>query len=406
MRQIRSWPVRRAIVSHALAALSMSLPWPLLILLVWESTGDDVAVGLTGAARMLPYVALSWYVGRLADRHQRDRVVRLTLAARVVLLAIAAGALAADLVPAAVVATTLAVASATPAFPALAAAMPHAAGADTRRATDLLVTVEVASFVVGPAIGGVMLQPGLRSWVAPLSAALAAAALALFAGIRLPRPAAEEGEEAGTGIGSVLLDSAAVRGAIGIVMVINAVLAGAGFALLALSDQMWRDGGAGYGLATGALGFGALAAPLMRGGNTQQARARIGLLVLGVGLMLVVPTPGVWWAVAPLLLAGAANVYAEGAATAIMQDNTPDDLRAGILGVADTAMISAALVASLVTPWLAHALGGVGLLVLLAVSAAGACKLARPGSSAEDVLERAEVPVLVGETPTLRPGDR
>jgi hypothetical protein len=103
----------------------------------------------------------------------------------------------------------------------------------------------------------------------------------------------------------------------------------------------------------------------------------VGLLVFAAGLVLVVPTPGVWWAVAPLFLAGAANVYAEGAATAMMQDHTPDDLRAGILGVADTAMISAALAASLVGPWLAHALGGMGSLVLLAAAAATACALAR-----------------------------
>lgn len=377
MRQIRSWPVRRAILSHALAALAMSVSWPLLIVMVWEATRNDLAVGLTGAARMLPYVALSWYVGRLADRHQRDRVVRATLIARLILLTSAAVAIALGALPWVVASATLAVACATPAFPALAAAMPHAAGADSRRATDLLVTVEVASFVVGPAIGGVLLQPGLRMWIAPLAVVLAAVALGLFAGIRLPRPVHEAGEPESAGIATVLASSAPVRGAIGIVMAINAVLAGSGFALLALSEHAWRTGGSGYGLATGALGFGALAAPLMRGGASQPARARVGLLVFAAGLVLVVPTPGVWWAVAPLFLAGAANVYAEGAATAMMQDHTPDDLRAGILGVADTAMISAALAASLVGPWLAHALGGMGSLVLLAAAAATACALAR-----------------------------
>jgi len=390
MRHIRSWPVRRLLISHALAALSMSVSWPLLILLVSAQTHDDFAVGLTGAARMLPYVALSWYVGRLADRHARDRVVRATLVARVALLALAAGCLGVGWLPGAVVATTLAVASATPAFPALAAALPHAAGADTRRATDLLVTVEVASFVVGPAIGGVLLQPELRVWVAPVSVALALVALVLFAGIRLPRPEHENGLVEAGGLGEVLRESAAVRGAIGVVMLLNGVVAGAGFALLALSEHVWRDGGAGYGLATGALGFGALAAPLLRGGTTQAARARIGLLLLAGGLLLAVPTPSALWALTPLLLAGAANVYAESAATAVMQDHTPDDLRAGILGVADTAMISTALVASLVTPWLANAIGAAGLMLLLVGAAVGGCGLTlRP----EPVRPRAMVAV-------------
>ena len=60
----------------------MSLPWPLLVLLVWERAGDGWVLGVAGAARMLPYVALSWAAGRLADRYARDRIVRLTLVAR------------------------------------------------------------------------------------------------------------------------------------------------------------------------------------------------------------------------------------------------------------------------------------------------------------------------------------
>ncbi|MFZ2503281.1 MAG: hypothetical protein WAW88_11475, partial [Nocardioides sp.] len=107
--------MRRAIISHALAALAMSVPWPLLILLVADSTHNDFATGLTGAARMLPYVVLSWYVARLADRHARDAVVRFTLVARLVLLGGAALALEVDAITLAVVLTTLAVASATPA---------------------------------------------------------------------------------------------------------------------------------------------------------------------------------------------------------------------------------------------------------------------------------------------------
>ena len=73
---------RGTIASHAVAAVGMSLPWPLLVLLVWERAGDGWVLGVAGAARMLPYVALSWAAGRLADRYARDRIVRLTLLAR------------------------------------------------------------------------------------------------------------------------------------------------------------------------------------------------------------------------------------------------------------------------------------------------------------------------------------
>jgi hypothetical protein len=32
-------PVRRLLLSHALASLGMSLPWPLLLVLVWQQVG-------------------------------------------------------------------------------------------------------------------------------------------------------------------------------------------------------------------------------------------------------------------------------------------------------------------------------------------------------------------------------
>ena len=76
-----------------------------------------------------------------------------------VLLTATAVAVVADRPWLAVVCCTLAVAIATPAYPAMVAAMPGIAGAQRRTATDLLVTVEVAAFVVGAALGGLLLHP-------------------------------------------------------------------------------------------------------------------------------------------------------------------------------------------------------------------------------------------------------
>ena len=47
---------RRVIASHAVAALAVALPWPLLLVLVEERSPDPLLLGLVGAARMLPYV--------------------------------------------------------------------------------------------------------------------------------------------------------------------------------------------------------------------------------------------------------------------------------------------------------------------------------------------------------------
>ena len=41
--ELGSAGVRRVLAAHALASVAMSLPWPLLLLLVWEDTGSDIA---------------------------------------------------------------------------------------------------------------------------------------------------------------------------------------------------------------------------------------------------------------------------------------------------------------------------------------------------------------------------
>ena len=149
--------VHRLLAAYACGALAVGLPWPLLLVLVWDQYGDGPhgawAVGLAGAARMAPYVLLSWAVGSVGDHVRRDRLVRATMAVRLVFLSIAAVALAGGHVALALIATTLAVTAGTPTYPAIGAALPRLAGADRARATELLVTIEVSSWVVGPSPG-------------------------------------------------------------------------------------------------------------------------------------------------------------------------------------------------------------------------------------------------------------
>lgn len=377
-------PVRRLLLSHALASLGMSLPWPLLLVLVWEQVDGtargDLVLGLTGAARMLPYVLLSWATGMLADHFRRDRLVQATLLTRTLLLAVSAIAVARDSLLVAVVAAALAVACGTPAYPALAAAMPGIAGASRRRATDLLVTIEVASFVVGPAVGGLLLAESTRGLLPVLAVACTVLAAVPLRGIRLPRPVHDPTASRRTASGplAALRASAAATRAVGVAGLINAVDAALVLALIPLAEDYWRGGAAGYGLAAGMFGFGALAAPaLWRLGATTTARSRLGLLLLGGALAMVPLAPAVGWAVGPLLVAGAATVHVEGALTEAIQDAIPDDQRAGILGLTDSVMVAAALLASLVAPTLASAVGPGTLVAALAVSCIAVAALLR-----------------------------
>jgi MFS family permease len=363
-------PVHRLVVGHALASVAMSLPWPLLLLLVFERHAGDLALGLTGAARMLPYVALSWLTGTLADRFARDRILMLTLVTRLALLAALTVALAHGALVVAVVAAAGAVACGTPAYPALAAALPSASSR-VRRDTDVLVTVEVASFVVGPALGGLLLAPATRGYVGALALAGTAAALLVVRGVRLPAPARGAVRPSARAVLGAARRVGAVRRAVAVVAVLNGVLAATGLALLSLADAVW--GRHGFGLATGVLGFGALAAPLLWWcGRSSASRTRLGLLAMAVALSVVPLAPEVLWALPGLAVTGAAAVHVESAVTATIQEAVPDGLRAGTLGLTDSVMVAAALLGSLAAPFLVSALGPVPLVVLLGLCCAAA----------------------------------
>jgi len=393
---------RRAVVSHALASIGMSLPWPLLLVLVWETTRDDALLGMTGAARMLPYVAVSWAAGRLADRCSRHRLVRLTLWVRAVLLLVVAVAVTTDRLLVAVLAATACIAAATPAYPALGAAMPRLAGADNHRATELLVTAEVTSFVVGPAVGGLLLAPAARPLVPVLSAALVLAALAALRGVEMPAPAHQAGGHGSAlGVARTMARTGPLVHALVVVCAVSAVCSAAGLALLPLAAD-WGAGETGFGVATAALGLGGLAAPWMaRAGRGEAGNAAWSLGCVGVPLVLVASSPDLLWALVPLAVAGAASVQVEALATATFQRCTADRHRASVLGIGDTAIVSAALVGSLLGPAAVSALGArpltalLGALTLLLVVDARRMTVAsRPADvpAAPPLLQRATTP--------------
>ncbi len=382
VRRVRtSWRApERVVLAHAFAAVGMSLPWPLLLLEVSERSTSGWVLGLAAAARMLPYVAISWCAGRLGDRVRRDRLVRATLAGRVVLLLAVGAALLADRLVLAVLAATLAVAVATPAYPSLAAAMPRLAGRRSERMTGLLVTVEVASFVVGPALGGLLLVPVLQPAVVPVAVALVVLAWVLMSGVRLPAVVTARTQDV---VPEPLWRNVPAVRAVVVICVVNLVLAGTGVALVGLAADVWRSAEVGYGVATAALGFGALAGPLVglvvaavvRGG----LRAPVGMVLLGAPVAAVALATGHGWALAPLALAGAAATFVEAEATGHIQRAVPDDARAGVLGVTDSAMVAAAMVGALGAPLLGGLVGHRWLVVLLGVAALGGVLLARPG---------------------------
>ena len=105
----------------------------------------------------------------------------------------------------------------------------------------------------------------------------------------------------------------------------------------------------GFGVATAALGFGSLAAPLLG----LLIRLRGSLLITGGGFAAAGLVPGVAAAVGPLAVAGAAGTVVECVSTEVLQRSVPDRVRAFSLGLADSVMVLAAMLGALVAPRLA-----------------------------------------------------
>jgi MFS family permease len=364
----------RLLAAYACSSVATGLPWPLLLVLVWDRYGDGphgaLVVGLAGAARMAPYVLLSWAVGSLGDHVRRDRLVVATSALRLVFLLAAAAAVAADQVGLGVLAAALAVLCGTPTYPTIAAALPALAGPHRARATELLVTIEVSAWVVGPAVGGLLLAQSLRPWTLVAAAALAALGLVFSTGISIPGPV-ERAPDAVAGMLREVLRCRPALGALGLAGLLNVVITVAGLALLPLSDESWGRGDAGFGMATACLGFGALGAPVLarlalRFGGATTTR---GMATIGVAVAVVAATPVPWPALPVLAVAGASCAVVESLLTGTLQDAVPDRYRAGALGLADTVMVGGCLVGSLIAPTLARYAGARPALLLAALAA-------------------------------------
>ncbi len=342
----------RLLAAHALGATALSLPWPVLLARVFSSTHDDGWLGLAAAGRLLPYVALSSLAGMLADRVDRTAVLRWSASVRTGLLAGAAVALGTGHLAAAVVLAVLTVAAGTPAYPAAVAALPRLAPDRTERWTAWLVTAEVSAFVVGPAVGGLLLSAGGGRWTLPLAAATAASSYGLL--LRLgPAPAVRVSDGRGRGRLLTVVRTPGVPAAVAVVALVNLVESGASVALLGLSADRWHEGERGYGVATAALGLGSLAAPLLGRLVALRGSLRLG----GTGLLGAGAAPLAVVGVAPLALAGAGSTVVECVATETLQQAVPDRVRAFALGLTDSVMVAAAALGSFVAPSLVRLAG-------------------------------------------------
>lgn len=159
------------------------------------------------------------------------------------------------------------------------------------------------------------------------------------------------------GLLGVIVGSADNVRVIAAVAATNDVIGAVGVTLLPMAERTWGDEHA-FGIRHGCLGARRAGHPVVRRLlrlSSTALRASLRLVVLPLA---VVAAASAWgWAVAPLVLLGAAATEVECVATTIMQRSVPDHARAFALGLTDTVMVTGAMIGASLAPWLAGTVG-------------------------------------------------
>ena len=401
-----------------------------LLVVVYQESDDPVLLGIVGAARILPYVVLSVPAGIVIDRYDRRMVLLVTDVARGLIMVVMTVVVAMDGPVIAIIALAILATCFSCFFrPAIGAYLPSLVR-DERElgpANSLFATLGELSFIVGPAIAGLIiaasdltlafainavtfgviaivlftLPPGLPGKPsggvdpgAELEAEAAAANPTVEAGIRarlnvIRRPL----------IGMLTLDTVAgfMFGGLSVITVLIAV------------DQL-NAGEAGTGYLNAAVGVGGVLGAIGSGAILARRNLAPAMLVGALGLTIGFIVLGFSTQMVPALLAmaiiAAGSLVADVVSTTVFQRIVEDDLRGRVLGGMQTLQTGTYAAGALLLPILFSVLGPrvvlpIGGLVIL-VAGLIALALLRPylirePDAAVDVLTRvSRLPLFAG----------
>jgi MFS family permease len=350
-----------------------------LLIVVYQGSGADaVLLGVVGAARVLPYVLLSIPAGIVADRFDRRLVLLVTDVARGLIMVVMAWLVAVDgplwaVVVLAVVATCFS------AFfgPAIGSYLPMLVR-DERElgpANSAWSTLDNLAFVVGPAIGGLLIAASGLSLAFLLNAvSFGCVAVVLW---RLPsrpqtaEPRAGQAEAADTpaegrepratdGLRPVALPLA---GLTLVDVVAGFVFGGLGVLTVMIAVDQLGVGEAGTGYLNAAIGVGGIVGAIGSGAFVVRPGLRVPLLLGAVGMAVGAVVLGMTTSLAPALVAmavfEAGALLTEVVGMTILQRVIPDAVRGRALGMIATVSTLANAAGSLVVP-IGAAIFGIG----------------------------------------------
>ncbi|MDP9244031.1 MAG: MFS transporter [Chloroflexota bacterium] len=156
-------PLLRFLLGEFVSSAGNGLYTVAIMVYVFERTRSGLALGVIGAALLLPFLVLTAPAGSIADRFDRRRVLIATDLVRAVAVLLMVGAVAVDGPVAVIVGLALVVAVVSAFFgPAFGAFLPDLV-IDERQfasANGAWAALENAALVAGPALGGVLISVG------------------------------------------------------------------------------------------------------------------------------------------------------------------------------------------------------------------------------------------------------
>jgi MFS family permease len=381
-------PLSRLLGGEFVSAIGDWLYLVALLVVIYEKTGDPVILGAFAALRGVPYILLSLVAGVVADRVDRRMLLLVTdLARGACMLAMTLILVLDGPIVVLMALAILAACFSTFFYPAIGAYVPNLVR-DERQlgpANSAWASLDNLGFVVGPALGGLLVALGGTTLAFVINAATFLVIAAILWGlppssnVAAPTGSASTGSAAVDAPGHVAPRSASRRPLVGLAVlrvVDYLIFGGIGTLTVILATDILRVGPDATGYLNAAIGIGGVAGAVVAAGLVLRRSLRIpviaGAIVVALGSALTGLAPVLVAAMAAIVLVSGGHFVLEVIAATIMQRVTTDAMRGRAVGSLMTVNATAEAAGSFAVPVLvtslgaAAVLGGAGIVLLVA----------------------------------------
>jgi MFS family permease len=346
-----------------------------LIVWVYDRTGSTAWIAATTAAGWIPRILFSPYAGVLADRFERTRTLLVSALLGLVLMAGVALVMATG----GPVVVVLILAAATAAvgtvyLPASGALISETVGADDLAAANgLFGMLENLVVIVGPAVGGLLLLLGRPVAGILFNLATFAVAAGLIARLRV-RSTGTAGADGERLVTQVAAGMAALRGhararTLVAFCALGTAVYGASTVLYVPMSERFGTGADGYSYLLTAAAIGGVLGAVVA--SKLSAARRLPVIIFGGIGSLALPFAATALVTSPVIgfvlqvISGGGMVVVDVLALTSLQRDLPRHLLSRVIGLLETAVLSAALVASFAVAALIREFGLTTALVLV-----------------------------------------